>query len=234
MPPAAALVARLLAETSLFGGLDTADRLAIAEQMRLNAYEPDELIFSRGDQGVDVHLVLEGRVRLSVFSIDGRVLSFKHAGRGDIFGEIAALDGGSRSADATALTNVQTLTLARHRLLRLVDTRPVVARAAIDYLCGRVRATSEQVEDIALHPISVRIARFLLSILRLSQEPRPGNGGVEIDLGMSQGDLAELLGASRQKVNEAMSALQATGALGRSKGRYACNVGELQRIAYPD
>lgn len=230
----AAFVAQLLAETDLFGGLDTADRLAVAEQMRTSTYRFDELIFSRGDPGGDVHLVLEGRVRLSVFSIDGRVLSFKHASRGDIFGEIAALDGGVRSADATALTAVQTLTLTRARLMNLVDTRPVVARAALNFLCGRVRVTSEQVEDIALHPISVRITRFLLSALRLSKTPLPPTGWAEVDLGMSQGDLAELLGASRQKVNEAISTMQAARALEHSKGRYLCNVAELQRIAHTD
>jgi CRP-like cAMP-binding protein len=223
---------RLLGDTDLFGGLDEADRIALAGQMRPHAYAPRAQIFDRGDPGKDVHLLLEGQVRLSIDSADGRVLSFKRAGRGDIFGEIAALDGGVRTSAATALTPVKTLALARARLMHLVDTRPVVARAAIDLLCAKVRRTSEQVEDIALHTISVRVARFLL--LRLGPCLQGDQQRVEIELGMSQTDLAELIGASRQKVSEAISALKRQGALGQRKGRYACNVGQLQRIARTD
>jgi CRP-like cAMP-binding protein len=230
--PSIDLAVRLLGDTDLFGGLDVADRTAVAMQMRTNTYAQRAQIFSRDDPGKDVHLVLDGHVRLSIDSADGRVLSFKRAGRGEIFGEIAALDGGVRTAGATALTPVKTLSLTRARLMRLVETRPVVARSAIDLLCEKLRKTSEQVEDIALHTISVRVARFLL--LRLGPAPQCDQQRVEIELGMSQADLAELIGASRQKVSEAISALKRQGALGQRKGRYACNVGELQRIAHTD
>ena len=104
-------VAALLGKTALFGTLAQADRLAVADQMRRTAFKQGQTIFARGDTGRDVFLVVEGSVRLSVFSSDGRALSFKHATAGEIFGEIAALDGGTRSADATALTRVEAMAL---------------------------------------------------------------------------------------------------------------------------
>ena len=225
-------VAALLGRTDLFRLLDDADRLAVAEQMRESAFEPGKQIFARGDKGRDIHLVLEGRVRLSVLAGDGRVLSFKHAGAGDIFGEIASLDEGDRSADATALTRVRTMRLARAPLMRLVETRPVVAKSAIAFLCGRLRATSEQVEDIALHSIEVRLARFLLSAVRLSRGGQPASGWVELDIAMSQAELALLLGASRQKVNAALSVLEEEGAVKRVPGHLECNIEALHLLAH--
>ena len=95
----AALVTALLGRTDLFRSLNEADHSAVAAQMREATYESGQLIFGRGDAGEALYLVVEGRVRLSVLSAEGRVLSFGHAGRGDIFGEIAALDGQARTAD---------------------------------------------------------------------------------------------------------------------------------------
>lgn len=226
-----ALVTALLARTDLFGALGDTDRRAIAEQMRETAYEPGQLIFAQGDAGDRIFLVVEGRVRLSVLSIDGRVLSFSHASTGNIFGEIAALDGGGRTADATALTHVRTAALARAHLGRLVETKPMVAQAAIAFLCARLRATSGQAEAIALHPIEVRLARFLLSAVRIATGSKVGLARAELDLAMSQAELALLLGASRQKVNAALAVLKEAGAINRVRGRIACDMDELKRIA---
>src|SRR6187431_1755771 len=114
-----ALVTTLLGRTDMFGSISDADRGAVAAEMREATYESGQLIFGRGDPGEEMHLVVEGRVRLSVLSVEGRVLSFNHAGRGDIFGEIATLDGQARTADATALTRVTTAMLSRSSLKRL-------------------------------------------------------------------------------------------------------------------
>ena len=160
-----ALVITLLGRTDLFRSLSEADRGAVAAQMREATYAPGQLIFGRGDAGEGLYLVVEGRVRLSVLSAEGRVLSFSHAGRGDIFGEIATLDGQARTADATALTRVTTTMLARSSLKRLMEAKPQLAQAAVALLCRRLRTTSEQIEAIALHSTQVRLARFLLAAI---------------------------------------------------------------------
>ena len=99
-------IVELLGKTALFGSLAETDRAAIAGRMRRVQFEPDQMIFSRGDPGREIYLVLEGRIRLSILSSDGRELSFAHAGPGSVFGEIATLDGGERTAGATAITRV--------------------------------------------------------------------------------------------------------------------------------
>jgi len=226
-----ALVTTLLGRTDMFGSLSDADRGAVAAEMREATYESGQLIFGRGDPGEEMHLVVEGRVRLSVLSVEGRVLSFNHAGRGDVFGEIATLDGQARTADATALTQVITMTLTRASLWRLMEAKSLLAHAAVAFLCRRLRATSEQIEAIALHTIEMRLARFLLAALALRGQGEAGMQPIALDLGMSQTELGLLLGASRSKVNEAMAALEQVGAVHRSEGRVACNQRALQDVA---
>jgi CRP/FNR family transcriptional regulator, cyclic AMP receptor protein len=231
-------VATLLGRTAIFGPLGQPDRVAVAGQMLKSELQPGQIVFARGDAGRNVYLVVSGSVRLSVFSADGRLLSFKHANAGDIFGEIAALDGGRRTADAVALTRVVAMTLTKEQLDRLIETNPRVARAAIGWLCQRLRDTSAQAEAIALHPVEVRLARYLLSRMMPAPSGSPAAGPSDrkatIDLGISQGELASLIGASRQKVNAALGLLEDAGAVSRMGRRLACDPALLARIATPD
>jgi CRP/FNR family cyclic AMP-dependent transcriptional regulator len=226
-----ALVIALLGRTDLFGSLSEADRASVAAQMREAIYETNQLVFSRGDPATEMHLVVEGRVRLSVLSVEGRVLSFNDASRGDIFGEVATLDGQARTADATALTRVTTMMLARSSLRRLMESRPGLAHAAIAFLCRRLRATSEQTEPIALPSIEVRLARFLLAAIALRGQGEAGMHPIALDLAMSQTELGLLLDASRSKVEEAMATLEQLGAARRSEGHVECNLRALQDVA---
>ncbi len=228
MDPAS--VADLLAKGSLFGSLSEADRAVIAKRMRRVDFQPGQMIFSRGDLGREIYLVVHGRVRLSVLTTDGRELSFAHAGPGDIFGEIAALDGRERSAGATALTRVRVMSLSHNAIQELVENNPKVAVAAISFLCSRLRETDLRLEAIALYPIEARLARLLLSALRL-ERPAAELANIPLDLGISQSELALLVGASRSKVNYALTVLEDLAAISRSGTMFSCNIEVLQRIA---
>jgi CRP-like cAMP-binding protein len=160
-------IVELLGKSALFGSLSEPDRGAIANGMRRVQFDPDQMIFSRGDRAREMYLVLEGKVRLSILTSDGRELSFAHAGPRNIFGEIATLDGGERTASATAISRVQAMALPQKTMLDFVEHRPRVAVAAIQFLCTRLRETDQLLEAIALHRIEVRIARLLLSALKL-------------------------------------------------------------------
>ena len=121
--------------------------------------------------GREIYLVVSGRVRLSVLTAEGRELSFAHAEPGAIFGEIAMLDGGPRSADATAVNKVSALSLSKPAFKRLMETQPHVARAAVRFLCSRIREADQQLEAIALYPIEGRLARFFLAAARARSRP---------------------------------------------------------------
>lgn len=222
-------VTQLLSKTTLFGKLPSDVQATVAKQMRPVSFGSGQQIFSRGDPGTEMYLVLDGRVRLSIISLDGRELAFTHAAPGDIFGEIATLDGGARTADATAVSAVKVLSLSRGQINTLVETSPPFAKAAIDLLCRRLREGDQQLEVIALHRIEVRLARYLLSAVRQQHGPTPPRSPA-ISLGISQGELALVLGASRPKVNAALMMLEETGAISRQGDKYVCNVDELTTV----
>jgi len=223
-------VVELLARTPLFGLLDEPDRAAVVARMRRVQFEPNQMIFSRGDPGRDLYLVLEGRIRLSVLTSEGRELSFDHSGPGHIFGEIATLDGGERTAGATAISRVQAMALPQEVMLDLIGRNPKVATAAIRFLCQRLCDTDQRLEAIALHRIEVRLARLMLSFLKL-QKVAPKDGKAKLDLGMSQSELGLLIGASRPKVNLAMTALEDMGAITKSGSGYMCDLELLDSVA---
>lgn len=222
-------VVSLLSKTTLFGKLPPDTLAKVAREMRPVSYSNGQQIFSRGDAGNELYLILEGRVRLSIISLEGRELAFTHAGAGDIFGEIATFDGGPRTADATAVSAVKALSLSRGQVNTLIEREPQFAKAGIDLLCKRMRESDQQLEVIALHRIEVRLARYLLSAVRqqhgatLPKKPK-------VSLGISQGELALVLGASRPKVNAALMMLEDTGAITRDGDGYICNTDELATI----
>jgi CRP-like cAMP-binding protein len=222
-------VIALLGKTRLFGNLEPDMQRKVAHLMRPVAYGSGKQIFARGDPGSDLYLVLDGRVRLSIISMEGRELAFTHAGPGDIFGEIATLDGGVRTADATAVSPVKALALSRPQINTLLESSPRFARSAIDLLCQRLREGDLQLEVIALHRIEVRLARYLFSAVRQQHGSIPPENP-SVVLGISQGELALVLGASRPKVNAALMMLEDSGAITRQGDRYACNLEELAII----
>jgi CRP-like cAMP-binding protein len=222
----------MLAKTSLFGPLEENERRAVTQEMRETAFDPGQVVFARGDPGREIYLVASGRVRLSVLTAEGRELSFAHAEPGQIFGEIAVLDGGLRTADATAVSKVVALTLSKAAVMRLIETRPVVREAVIKFLCGRLRDADHQLEGIALYPIEARLARFFLAAARQKGPIQPGTKAV-LELPISQSELALLIGASRPKVNAALALLEDGGAIERTDGRFTCDIDELENIAGP-
>jgi CRP-like cAMP-binding protein len=223
-------VVEMLGKTALFSPLPEEDRRAVAQELRETSWDQGQVVFARGDPGRDIYLVTSGRVRLSILTSEGRELSFAHAEAGQVFGEIAVLDGGQRTADATTVTKVQALTLSKAALLKLIETRPVVREAVIRFLCGRLREADQQLEGIALYPIEARLARFFLAAVR-QKAGADAEDAVVLDLPISQSELALLIGASRPKVNAALAMLEDQGAIDRSDGRFTCHIEPLEEIA---
>lgn len=212
----------LLRRTELFSTLDNDDRAACADAFRAVHFEAGHVLFLAGDRGDRAYLVEDGLVRLTLATAGGRELNVRVAGPGDMIGEIAVLDSGPRTADATALTDVTAYAIKASSLTALFHERPGMAQAVIALLCKRLRATTAQMEGIALHRIEVRLARFLLE--QLATRPASSSiGRVPLELGYSQGELARLVGASRPKLNVALGVLEKTGAIKRTSDRLFCD-----------
>src|SRR3954465_8441770 len=142
-----------LSKTELFKGLAVGDIEACIPSFREAKFRKGQALFTRGERATGLFLVAEGRVRLAIATEDGRELSFRHAISGELLGEIAALDGGTRTADATALTAVTAYRLDKEDFRKLWTARPVLSERLISFLCGRLRDTSGQLESIPPPPV---------------------------------------------------------------------------------
>lgn len=221
-------MAQRLADSALFGPLSPELRSEIARRLQPVRTKAGAVIFTRGEPGDAIYVVGEGRIRLSILSREGRELAFEHATPGAIFGEIAVLDGAPRSADATAIVASRLFKLSRPAFLDLMRQHHELTEAVIAFLCSRLRDVSDQLEDIAFMQVEVRLARHLL---RLAEARPAGAGATRIRLGASQTEIGFLIGASRQKTNEALAELEGRGAVRRVGTELECVLAVLREIA---
>jgi CRP/FNR family transcriptional regulator, cyclic AMP receptor protein len=149
----------LLSGTLLFSGLSDEDADAILASAHRTRYPARATIFTKGEPGQSMMAILQGRVRISVPSSEGREAVFKIMGEGEIFGEIALLDGKERTADAVAITACELLVVERRAFLPVLRRRPELCIRLLELLCERLRRTDQQVEDLLIRHFENRLAR---------------------------------------------------------------------------
>jgi len=203
----------MLQRSPLFRGLAPATFERIAALAVQRGYRRDEIVFSHGDPGDALFAVVSGRIRISTGNAAGREIFLNIMEPGDTFGEIALLDGGPRTATATAIAAAELVSIRRGPLFELLEREPKAALELLRLAGERLRWTSGLLEDAALLDAPARLAKRLLSLAELHGEDRPGGRTVRI----SQEVLASFLGVSRQSVNEQLQDWKARGwvALGR-------------------
>lgn len=174
-------------------------------------------IFSKGDAGSSMMAVLAGRVRISAVSADGKEVTLNVIGPGEIFGEIALLDGKPRSADATAIEDTVLMEVERKRFLPFLLKNEALVERLLVVLCDRLRRTSLVLEEIALFDLPSRLARLLVKLSQDYGRPAPG-GGTRIDMKLSQRDIATLVASSRETVNKQLRGWREQGVVDQLAG----------------
>jgi CRP-like cAMP-binding protein len=213
---------------SLFRGLAGAIHERIAALAMRRAYDAGAIIFMRGDPGDSLCGVVRGRVRISVSRPGGKEVFLNIMAPGETFGEIALLDGEPRTATATAMVRTELFVIPREQFLRLLGSEPQLAAHLIQLLCRRVRWTAQLMEDSALLTVPVRVAKRLLSLARL--HGRQTASGTKLSI--SQEELAQFLGLSRQIVNQHLQGWKAKGWILAGRGNVTiANVLALERFA---
>jgi CRP/FNR family transcriptional regulator, cyclic AMP receptor protein len=158
-------------------------------------------IASKGDPGTSLFAVISGTVKISVSSPDGRNAILNLIGPGEIFGEVALLDGQSRTADAIANTNCELFIIDRRDFIPFVRSQPALAMKLIELLCARLRWTSDQVEQVILQDLPGRLASALL---RLTERHKAVQGGRTIAI--TQQEISEMVGMTRESINKQLRA----------------------------
>lgn len=208
----AMLTQHFLLATLDAAALDTL--LAVATERR---FTNNQVIFQKGDPGTSMMAVLSGRVRISAYSEDGREIILNMIDAGQLFGEIALLDGKDRTADATAMGKTEILVLDRRDFLPFLEKNPKSAVQLIEVLCARLRRTSEMVESIAFLGFGARLARLLVQMSE--HYGKETQDGLLIDIRISQADLGNLIASTRESVNRQLSTWAQDGVIAIDQGK---------------
>jgi len=206
----------LLQSLPLFQGLSDEVLCLLAEESRPRVFQAGEVIFYQGEPGSTCHIIAQGRVRVFVVGEDGRELSMRILGPGEIIGEMALFEDLPRSASVEALEETRTLELHHDVLFRCLRRSPVLALSLLRALSARLRYATEEAEGLA----SLTVAERLMRRLRQLAEwwGMPVSGGVRILLPMTQQELATLVGTSRESVNRALVRLRRQGRVRLEEG----------------
>jgi CRP/FNR family cyclic AMP-dependent transcriptional regulator len=190
----------MIESSSLFKGLpgDIIDKIAKLRVSR--RLEPGAVLFRKGDAGDALYGVMTGRLRIHANGVDGRDALLNIMGPGDIFGEIALIDGLPRTADATAIDRVELMMLRRAEFLELVRRENELSLHLLQLTCRRLRWLSDMVEDATFLSAPARLAKRLLHLAE--QNGERNDDGIRINLRLSQQAIGELAGLSRETTNK--------------------------------
>ena len=217
MTEAAAIDRRvLLGRSEVLRHLSAAQLDLLAQRCSVRRAIAGETLFERGGPGSSLLGVISGRVKVSVLSTDGRELILNIIKPGEVFGEIALLDGGERTANATALAASELLVLHRRDFVPLLEGDAALGLRLIELLCRRLRATSQQVEEMQFLDLGVRLARALLQLAET--DGTSVARGRRLNVKLSQSDLGTLIGASRERISRQLAAWQRDGLLSHEAG----------------
>lgn len=190
-----------LRQHPIFRDLNPAALDQLCRYSKTRAFKKGTVVFSKGDPGNSLFAVVKGTVRIGVSSAEGREAVFNIIGPGEIFGEIALLDGRERTADAFATTESELLVIDRREFLPFVQNQPALAMKLIELLCTRLRWISEHVEQVVLPTLPGRLAKALV---RLAEKDGKTFGAKK--LSVTQLELSQMVGMSRESINKQLGA----------------------------
>ena len=188
---------RVLEQSPLFAQMDENSRHELISLAMPRSFGAGEPVCRVGDPGGSMMAVLAGTVRISMPTVKGKEVILADLRPGQLFGEIALLDGKPRSANATALTKCDVLVLERRNVIPFLERNPAACLQLMELLCARIRRSDERMADLAFFELPSRLAKVLLSYA--SEKT-----GAEVRLSLSQTELAEMVGATRENVNRCL------------------------------
>ncbi len=203
----------ILRQSPAFRGLDGESLREMEALCRNKRFSPGETVFRQGEPGRSLVGVIAGKLRISVTSDDGQDLHLNLIEPGEVVGEIAFIDGGLRTATGTAAEPTTCFLIDRKPFYELLDRRPVIGRHLLALLCERVRWTSRLVADSAFLSVPDRMLRRLQDLAPSGETTELG-----VRIRISQQELADYLGVSRQVINGYLRDWQDAGAVHLSRG----------------
>ena len=228
-PASQTIAPDVLRTIRIFRDLGDRDLLDVAERLTVTGYAKDAEIFGQFEPDDGVYFILSGAVRITVFSAAGKEVTFRDLGPGEMFGELAAIDGKPRSANAIAKIDAQVGRVSAGQFRDLLREFPEANAAILNYLCGLVRDLSARVYQFSAHAVGNRIQA---EILRLADLARPVDNAAAIAPAPTHAEIASRVNTHREAVTKEISRLANAGVLDRSPGKLIVrDVAALRRMA---
>jgi CRP-like cAMP-binding protein len=202
---------------TIFAGFSDEDLAIIASCMVPSTYARGEVIFREGDPGTSLYVIESGRVKIRLGSLRGKELVLAILAADDFFGELAVLDGQPRSADAVAMEPSRLLVLQRQDLRRDLEARPRIAVQLLGVLSRRLRQADGVIQDAAFLDLGGRLAKVLLDLAEAHGQAQPD--GTLIAPRLTGGDVAGLVGATRESISKWLGGFERRGLIRRRGGR---------------
>ena len=190
-------------QSPLFAALDAEGASALRASLTETEVLKGDVLFAEGEPGDRLYVILEGKVKLGQTSGDGRESLLAVLGPGEMFGELSLFDPGARTSTAPALTDAMVLGLGQQQLRPWLAGRPEVAEALLQALARRLRRTNEAMADLVFSDVPGRVAKALMDLGEKFGTVTPD--GLMVTHDMTQEELAQLVGASRETVNKALA-----------------------------
>lgn len=205
----------LLRSVTLFADLEEGELERFSHVAVPRSFPAGTRVFHEGDNSDACYIVKEGSFRVTREHSDGRAITLATLGPGEIFGELAMLDGDKRSASAEALTDGELLALPAGDVRSLLARHPEIALKLVAGLVRRLRAANVRLTKQSFQTVPSRVAGILAQLSREGQE----NGSGEVTIRMNQTDLAQLAGTSRESVSRFLAELERAGVVRSGRGR---------------
>ncbi|GAA2092308.1 Crp/Fnr family transcriptional regulator [Microlunatus panaciterrae] len=199
----------VLKQAPLFKGLEDEAASALSAAMGTIRLSKGEILFHEGELEDRLYVVVKGKIKLGRSGSAGRENLLAVLGPGQMFGELSLFDPGPRSTTATAVTNCELRTLEHDELMTWLTGRPEVARGLLGQLAARLRRANDVVADLVFSDVPGRVAKALLDLATRFGERK--DDGIHVHHDLTQEELAQLVGASRETVNKALADFAARG-----------------------
>jgi CRP/FNR family cyclic AMP-dependent transcriptional regulator len=206
----------LLARVPLFAELSSSELERIAQVAVPRTFPAGTRVFHEGDPGDSCYIVRSGVCRVTREHSDGRAITLANLEQGDIFGELAMLDGDTRSASVEALEDTDLLALPGGDVKALLRDHPELAVKLVEALVRRLRTANERISNQSFRTVPGRVAGVLNGLLT---DERPGGEVTSVTIHMTQSDLAQLAGTSRESVSRFLATLERAGVVQCGRGR---------------
>jgi CRP-like cAMP-binding protein len=187
----------------LFTALDEAAAISLRASMDTVKIAKGSILFKEGDDGEHLYVIIDGKLKLGTSSGDGRENLLSILGPGEMFGELSLFDPGPRTSTATAVTDAKLLSLSHEKVIPWLKQNPEVSLQLLTRLSQRLRRTNEAVGDLVFSDVPGRVAKALIDLGNRFGKTSPE--GLLVNHDLTQEELAQLVGASRETVNKALA-----------------------------